>query len=256
MKFKSVKIALLTASALLALPSTTLAQDNNPGGEEPPERSIDEIIVQGTTAWEGHEGMSAFWSGDFETAEIEFEQEFKSLRRAESARENAAYAADVGFDRAEATGQASIGGLGSGGPGGGPPPSAAGGGTPDLGLSGRFSNRRETGRNLLNDGKVTDLDFAFTKYMSGLSELQLGKYDEAKDSFKRSVNFDGSNYDARMRLGLLYIVERNYDKAADQLESLEKLRVRCKEKSCETYDEILEATSTLAKSLTNAIKAQ
>jgi len=246
----------LAAFVILMSGGIAQAQDTTAPETDAETETMDEIIVQGKRAWEGHDGMDAFWAGDFETAEIEFEQEFKALRRAESAQYNAAVAADIGFDRAQATGEASVGGLGAGGPGGGPPPSAAFTPTPDLGVDGRFSSRRAKGRNLLNDGKVTDLDFAFTKYMSGLSELQLGKYDEAKASFKSSVHYDGSNHDARMRLGLLYIVERNYDKAADQLQALEKLRQKCKKKNCENYDEILESASTLANSLTNSIHSQ
>lgn len=200
--------------------------------------------------------MDAFWSGDFEKAEFEFEKEFKSLRRAESARYNAAVSAQLGYERAEATALAGVGGGGSGGPGGGPPPDATANFTPDAGVSGNFSSRRVTGRNILNDGILTDQDFALTKYMAGLSELQLGKYEEAKSSFKRSIDYDGGNHDARMRLGLLYIVERNYDKAADQLEAIEKLRARCEKKECDTYDEILESAKILATSLTNAVNAQ
>ena len=57
-----------------------------------------------------------------------------------------------------------------------------------------------------------------------------------------------------MRLGLLYIVEGNIQKSADQLEAIEKIRVKCKkQKKCTEYDQVVEAASTLAKSITNAI---
>jgi len=57
-----------------------------------------------------------------------------------------------------------------------------------------------------------------------------------------------------MRLGLLYVIEGDIEKSADQLEALENIRVKCKKKSnCAEYDEILEAASTLATSISNAI---
>ena len=106
----------------------------------------------------------------------------------------------------------------------------------------------------MNDGKVTYRDFAFTKYMAALSELQLGKYDEAKKSLKSSLFYDGGNYDARMRLGLLYLVDGKISKSADQLEALEKLRTKCKKKDCLEYSEIVASAGTLANSLTDEIR--
>ncbi len=241
----------LTALALnSAFAASAYSQDSETSAAE------DEIIVRGSTVWESHEGLDAFRNGDFEKAEIEFEKEFKSLKRARSATENAAIAADIGFDRAQDVGQASISGGGSGGPAGGPPPEASAVNAPDLGVNGSFSSRRSEGRTVFNDGKVTEQDFAFSKYMSGLSEVKLGKIDEAKSSFKTSLRYDKSNYDARMRLGLIYVLENDFDKAADQLESLEKLRSKCKAKDCEDYEDILGSAKTLAQNITNKLRNQ
>lgn len=217
---------------------------------------VDEIIVEAQRSWAGHDGMDAFWAGDYEAAEIEFEREFLSLRRATSARENAAISAELNADRASSSAEfGSSGGQSTNGPGG--VPVSTGPVNVDLGVGGSFSGKRSKGgRNLLNDGVTTDEDFAFTKYMSGLSELKLKKYSEAKKSLKRSVNFDGRNYDARMRLGLIHVMDEEYDKAADQLEKLDKMRVKCKKLSCPEYDEILNAASTLAKNITKNLSKQ
>jgi len=243
----------IALSMLMFAPVIAIAQDSETTDEERSE-AIDEIIVRGTTAWEGHDGMDAFRAGDFEKAEIEFEREFKSLRRAESAKYNAAAEADIAYDRAQAIGNSVQGGTPSGP--GGVVPQTAGVSTPDLGIGGDFKNKRAKGANMLNDGKVTDYDFGFTKYMSGLSEVKLGKYKEAKKSFKTSIKYDKTNYDARMRLGLLYVLENDFDKAADQLEAIEKQRKKCKAKSCEEYDEILNSAKTLAKSITDKLNPQ
>jgi len=237
--------------------SEVLTRDNiSTESKNETDEYIDEIIVEGIRSWEGHDGMDAFRAGDFETAEIEFEQEFKSLRRRENAREAAAFSAEIGADRFQDINNAAVGGQSFGGPGGGGGTVSQLPGTPDLAVDARFSGKRAKGKNLLNDGVVNYEDFAFTKYMSGLSELQLGKYDQAKDSFKKSVSFYGKNYDARMRLGLLYVVQRDIDKAADQLEALDKLRIRCQKKSCEDYQDILDSSKTLASAITKAISTQ
>ena len=249
-----IKILKLSSGLALSLVVTSFSFAQS--SDQNQDSQIDEIIVKGTTIWDSHEGLEAFRNGDFEKAEIEFEQEFKSLKRAKSNLENSAIAADVSFDRAQAQGQAGIGGVGSGGPGGGPPPSASTTVTPDLGVTGNFKSKRAKGRSVLNDGQVTQQDFAFTKYMSGLSEIKLGKFEEAKKSLKSSINFDKGNYDARMRLGLLYVLENDFDKAADQLEALEKLRTKCKVKSCEEYEGILNSAQTLAKGITDKLSIQ
>jgi len=243
-------LAFITAMAIPAAAQDSTTSSDSSGDP------MDEIIVSGSTVWESHDGLEAFRNGDFEKAEIEFEKEFKSLRRAKSGQENAAIAADIGFDRAQAIGQASVGGGGSGGPGGGPPPQATNVNAPDTGINGNFNSRRSKGQTVLNDGRVTQEDFAFSRYMAGLSEIKLGKYAEAKKSLKSSLSFDKKNYDARMRLGLLYVLENDFDKAADQLESLEKQRSKCKAKSCDEYDAILTSAKTLAKGITDKLNIQ
>ena len=219
-----------------------------------PEIIEDEIIVEGKRNWRGHKGMEAFWNGDFERSEIEFEKEFKILKRRESALFNLANDSALSQERSLQQSQAtqnntSISGPSAAGAQSNPSSSAA-----DLGLSGNYRSSKAIGRNILNDGKDTEYDFGFTKYMSGLSELQLGKYDEAKSSFKTAIHFDRKNFDARMRLGLLYVLEGNLDKAADQLEKIEKQRVKCKKKDCDRYLEIREAAATLASGISKTIQ--
>jgi len=251
---KRVAIPSLLVVGLWAGP-LAVAQEDTIATDKPPSVILEEIVVEGQRMWEGHEGMEAFLAGDYKKAEIEFEQEFKSLKRSRSALYNAAVDAANGIDRANDTAASSVTGTQNiGTPGGGSVQiQSSTPNTSNATSSTNFNNKRAKGRNILNDGKVTDKDFALTKYMSGLSELQLGKYDEAKKSLKTSVFYDRGNHDARMRLGLLYVVEGNIDKSADQLEALDKLRVKCKKKQCAEYAEIMESASTLANSITNAI---
>jgi len=66
--------------------------------------------------------------------------------------------------------------------------------------------------------------------MIGLSQIQLNKYDDAKISFIRAIRLNKKLYDARTRLGLIYLSEANFDEARYQLIKLNDARMRCKHK--------------------------
>jgi len=213
----------------------------------------DVVIAYGQSTSESHDGMKAFFDGDFETAEIEFEREFLSLKRGRSTIENAAFDAQVSQFRSEQIGNATGATGGSGGPGGAGGVQAQGNNViaPSNSPSSSSFAKQEKGRKgILTDGVINDQDFAFSKYMSGLSEVKLGKTSEAKASFKSSLFYDNSNFDARMRLGLIYLTEQNFEKAAEQLTKLDKLRKKCQKRNCEDLSLINDSTLTLAKQIT------
>lgn len=254
-----LKTVLLTGTICLLAPLNSFAQTSDAESEAPATTSEDapedEVIVTGTHITGYHEGMDAFFRGDFEMAEIEFENEFNSLRRFTSARENAAFDAEVAADRAQAEGAAG-GNEGSSvnGPGSSAPIASTGAAlstTPSLSVN--FSNRRNEGQTVLTDGETTYEDFAFSRYMAGLSEIKLGKYVEAKASLKSSLFYDENNYDAQMRLGLLYLMENDFEKAADHLEKLDKLRRKCAKRDCGDQKEIRDATLILAKEINKSV---
>lgn len=234
--------------------SETSSANETPNTNAPVE---DEVIAFGTTVTGQHDGMDAFFRGDFETAEIEFEQEFKGLRRFERSRESAAEDAALSADRAQAQADAgtNVGTSANTRGGGTPSQSASNALSANSGVTSNFVNRRGEGRSILTDGKVTYEDFGFTRYMSGLSEIKLGKFDEAKVSLKQSLRYDESNYDARMRLGLLYLMDSDFEKAAKQLEKIDKQRRRCERLSCDNAKTLREATLVLAKEITRVAEA-
>lgn len=214
----------------------------------------DEVIVHARRAWDGHKGMQAFWDGDYETAEFEFEKEFKRLKRRENGLYNMSQDTALGLERNAQISQAT---------------QSFGGGSAatariqsfrseaaNMSSASNFRSSKIKGRNILNDGKDTSLDFGFTKYMAGLSEIQLGKYKEAKSSFKTAIHFDKDNFDARMRLGLLYLTENDIDKAVKQLEKIEKIWVKCQKKKCADKTEIGDAALTLANGISRTAKSQ
>lgn len=251
-KFKTLSLTLIFAACPYASAQHTSSEDS----KEAP-INTDEIISNGTRAGSNHPGMNAFFDGDFTTAEIEFEREFLSLKRGKSARENAAFEAVNNGLRAQNLSSATNSSAPSTGPSGGgaPSPSINSGGSQSSGpnITGG-SRKNKTGRGILTDGKVTDDDFSFSKYMAGLSELQLGKYEEAEKSFKTALLYNSKNYDARLRLGLLHLKNERYGDAAKQLEKLNKMRLKCIKVSCEDRKFITDAAVELATVITNTAK--
>lgn len=259
--FPKLAFAVSFIACVISSDSTAYAQttDDEPadGMIQESETIVDEVIVDGKRTGSSHKGLDAFYRGDYVTAEIEFEREFKSLRRGRSALDNAAFSADIAADNAAAIGQ-----VGAASPGGSNNGNASGGfGNTSNGLSSSaslsttFLNRRSENRTVLDDGKITFDDFAMTRYMAGLSEIKLGKYDEALTSMKSSLTYDKGNYDARMRLGMLYLMQRDYDRAADQLETLDKMRRRCDKIACDEQQAIRDAAFTLAQEITKSIES-
>lgn len=243
-RFFSISLVLIANSHAFAQESIKTEPSPTPTATSQT-KYIDEVIATGQLAGSNHPGVKAFYEGDFVTAEIKFEREFLSLKRRITAIENAAFEATNGQIRSDsiaaATGTASSNGqnnLGSN------TPQVSNSFTPNT--TGVTSNKVKLGRGVLTDGKVTDNDFSFAKYMAGLSELQLNKFNEAEKSFKTAVFYNSKNYDARLRLGLLHLRKREYEKAANQLEKIDKLRQKCIKTSCDDLKYINSAALELA----------
>lgn len=254
-------LTLLMLLGCMSLPMNASAQETPP---TPPPTELeegieDEVIATARQNLSRHDGMKAFFDGDFTKAEIEFEREFLSLKRGRSAIENAAFDAENSQIRSDALSAASsVDSSAITGPGGGGVPTQSNGtGTINSSnVATNFRDKRGEGRSVLMDGKVTYQDFAVSKYMAGLSEIKLGKYDEAKKSLKSSLSYDSKNHDAQMRLGLLYLKETDFEKAAKHLRALDKLRKTCKKRDCEDYDAIEQSTLILAKAITRSTASQ
>lgn len=252
---KAIVASTLIAVLWLGLPHLAWAQEALVAQDAPVTENVtdgeteDEVITTGQRTWESHDGMKAFFDGEFEKAEIEFEREFKSLRRFESARENAVNDAQLNFDRADLSASVTnYDGATLSTPGGAVQlQNNVTTNAPDIGLNNNLLREREDGRSILTDGRVDYQDFAFSRYMSGLSEIKLGKYEEAKRSLKQSLSYDRSNYDAQMRLGLIHVQQGDFEKAAKQLETLDKMLKKCRQKACDDLDGMTDSTLTLAK---------
>lgn len=243
-RFFSISLVFIANSHVFAQESLKTEPSTAPTVTGQP-KYIDEVIATGEIAGSNHPGVKDFYEGDFATAEIKFEREFLSLKRRITAIENASFEATNGQIRSDsiaaATGTASSNGQNN-----------LGGNTSQINTSftpnitGLTSNKVKLGRGVLTDGKVTYNDFSFTKYMTGLSELQLNKFNEAEKSFKTALFYNSKNYDARLRLGLLHLRKREYEKAAKQLEKIDKMRQKCIKTSCDDHKYINSAALELA----------
>lgn len=239
-----IKSALLCLSLFGLASTASFAQDAS--GEMSVDTHVDEVIAYGKRGQSGNRAMRAFNAGDYATAEIEFENHFQSLKRSERAVKRAARTmsnADVSAQISSGLSQVGTSGA-----------SSDGGSTPTVNISSTSASNAAAASNIqaitsLNaDGEITYEDFGFSRYMSGLSQIQLGKYAEAKQSFTDSLDHNYRNYDARMRLGLLELRDGNYKAAATHLEKLDKQRRTCGN-GCQDLEALTEATLTLGKAL-------
>ena len=224
-----MKTLLLSLLAATLVAPAAFAQDADP---DAPAVIEDEVIVEGVRRG-ADDAMAAWLRGDYATAEIEFEKNFSRLKRFESIRRSAI----------EQNASDAIGGeinLGAGTGSGASAQGADAGGEP-AGTSLVYTNQRfkpgDDDPNLISSGN----DLGGQLYMAGMSELQLGKYAEAKESFERALFFNETLHDARLRLGLLAVQEGDMKEANKQLAKLEKGLRGCKSR-CERFGdrEILE----------------
>lgn len=194
----------------LILSSPALSQESEP---------IDEIISKGTI--QKDPAMSAWIAGDYATAEVEFKRNaFCALRAqrnfissVESARDNSINSTVNTGVSDTASAQAGSG-IQSGG-------SATTINPSTRVTSNDFKNKKsETKRSCNNRG--------FQIYMTGLSQLKLGKREEAKKSLKRAAAMRRSLYDAHFRLSLMEYQDGNFEQSKKHLKRLRKLESRYK----------------------------
>lgn len=193
------------------------------GFAQTPTNELDEVVATGTIRG-GDPAMSAFFNGDFETAEIEFEKNFRKIKRNEM----------VLKDSVAATrGNAALSDVRAGTPDvGGQGGAVSARGRTQVNLSSLTLNVRKKG-----EGVLSGNDPGFQLYMAGLSQIQLKKYDAAKDSLRRAIVMNKRIYDAHMRLGVLYLRDGEIAKARKQYKKLEQADRRCKN-ICDGKDDI------------------
>ena len=213
---KIVVFSILSVGLVFASPAH--AQENDPD---------DDVVARATVQVDP--AMSAWNAGDFVTAEIEFKQNAFCALRAER---NFIAGVESARDSALNSNISASAGLA---------PSAAG---PDgAAISAATStsnapvgNPGNNFKNKISNTKRTCEDRGFQLYMMGLSQLKLGKRDEAKASLNRAAAMRKNLFDAHFRLALMEYQDGDLKKANKHFKKLRKLEPKCK--GCNSEAEI------------------
>lgn len=201
----------------------------------------DEVISRGVLRGDDP-AMGAFFSGDYETAEIEFQKNYRRIKRdAMQLRDNIASTQSGSLTAEIRSGPAAV----SSGPGG-TAEIRTSSAVPNFGSLTKRAKRR-------GEGVTSGTDAGFQRYMMGMSQLKLRKYAEAKGSFKSAVTLNKSLFDAHLRLGLLELRDGNQKSARKSLKALDRAVKRCRN-ICEERNELQEARDVLSISLAHTRK--
>lgn len=178
-------------------------------------------------AWRRDRALDAFLRGDFATAEVEFKKNLRCIRRVELQLDYAL--------RQAALGRASFAQAGT---------AYA---PPDI-------------HNLpLRPDQIAERT-CYSKewqlYMIGLSQIQLGRFAEAKKSLYSVTRMSKEDlmFDAHYRVGLLELLEGDVESANRRLAHLTKMQRSCEARGirCEVQSDLEEATSYLSRAVANA----
>ncbi len=198
--------------------------------------TVEIVVVEGRS---DDQAMRAFNAGDFKLAEVEFKKNAKCALRIERSQR----ALIDGVRNAQINQTAQSGALPQQ-PNSGPasssndiaPTSALGGG--------QANTEKVRKRSCDNRG--------FQLYMTGLSQIQLGKSEEAEKNFETAVFLKPNLYDAHYRLALMNLLKSETGKAEKYFDSLKKTLKRCHD--CEAKNEILTRIDFLEKVFSGEVK--
>ena len=176
------------------------------GIDEDPTRTLDKIVITGNAvanSW--NKGLWAFQRGEYKLAELEFRSVNNAIR-------------SVSLDVA---GRVNLFGSDTGvGVGNGVNPLFLG----QIGLVTATESRRVRRRGPRTRGASFQTNFeqevSIASYAVGAALLKQEKYDEARRFFSSAVGNDKDNHDARMRLGLIALLQDDQKEARRRLRQL------------------------------------
>ena len=224
MKHLAFSLALMMAAAAFPAYAQQVGTPENQNQADIP----DEVIA--TARKQTDPAMSAFLSGDFETAEIEFDRNaFCALRVTRNFRAGLDSARNDSI-QSEVAGNSNIAPQPSGGQGGANVPTTPSSVVPTSTFNSSDFEKSKSAKNRTCENR------GFQIYMKGLSQLELGKTAEAKKTLSQATKVHRTLYDAHFKLSLLEYQEGNLDKAKKELKKLRKISARCKR--CDAKPEI------------------
>lgn len=242
-KYKALSFVFIASifCSIIFIPVKIQAQTSNQTDEANQEsQEIERIIVSGQNY---DEAMRAFNAGDFELAEIEFKKNAKCALRVErnkrafigglqnssidNSLQNSASIQSGAQSQANTSGRTS---------------------TPTSGIGGNAENRKENA----TVSARTCSDRGYQLYMTGLSQIQLGRTDEAEKNFKTASFLNKNIYDAHYRVALMQLLRSDKDGAKSRLDDIQDVLKRCRD--CEAKEEILARIDFIEKALSGEIK--
>ncbi|MEL7454649.1 MAG: hypothetical protein AAGJ50_14890 [Pseudomonadota bacterium] len=241
-RFLSI-FALATAMSLSA--PVGLAQETADDAEGD-ERVLDTVEVQGV---QNDAAMAAFRAGDYQTAEVEFLDNAMCALRRERQVVNSVEGAQINSLRAETFTNAAGVDSGASSQGG-----TAGGGqnTP----AGVAATDGIAARNIQNTYDRTCEARGRQLYFAGLSQIQLGKTNEALRSFERATATSKVLYDAHYKIGLIKLLTGDTQTAERQLSKIEGILDRCRNCDEDEKQEIVMRRDHLAKAISGEVTLQ
>ncbi|MEL7032391.1 MAG: hypothetical protein AAGL97_02260 [Pseudomonadota bacterium] len=235
--------ALATAMSFAA--PVAVAQENTEESEGD-ERVLDTVEVQGV---QDDAAMAAFRAGDYETAEVEFLDNAMCALRRERQLTNSVESAQINSIRAETFTNAA--GVDSGASSQGAN-AGAGQQTP----TGVAAVDGIAARNIQNTYDRTCEMRGRQLYFAGLSQIQLGKTNEALRSFERATASSKILYDAHYKIGLIKLLTGDSKSAESELKKIEGILNRCRNCDDETKQEIVDRRDHLSKAISGEVSLQ
>lgn len=234
----------LAAAMSFAAPAISAQEEAEQA--ESTERVLDTVEVTGL---QRDAAMAAFRAGDFETAEVEFLDNAMCALRRERNLTSSIESARTSSLRAEAFQNAIGGDSGASSQG-----ATAGGGSGQQTATGAAAIDGIATRNVQNTFDRTCEMRGRQLYFAGLSQIQLGKTDDALRNFERATVASKILYDAHYKIGLIKLLSGDSKTAESELKKIDGILKRCR--NCEAKQEIVDRRDHLAKALSGEVSLQ
>lgn len=235
-----LRLKVSTGLLLVSLSFNSYGQEDIRAESE--EQTSDKIERIEITAISGDAAFQAFNSGNFELAEIEFQKNARCALRAERDKTasiegfiNNQVNQDLSANQASNSSNQSR------------EPSSQNTSTTS---TSQFGRKNEDPNEKLR--KRTCNNRGLQLYMTGMSQIQLGRVEEAEKNFKTAVVLNKNLYDAHHRLALMKLLREDTDGAKDELSSIRNMLKRCYD--CDAREQILASVDFLEKALDGRIK--
>lgn len=202
---------------------------------------IETIIVEGNNY---NDALRAFNRGDFALAEIEFKKNAKCAHRME--RNKRAFINGLQTSAISNNLQSSASLGGGGGPQGNTTIQTNTAVSPVTGGNARRQKSKSQQQELNCENR------AYQLYMTALSQIQLGRSDEAEENLEIASFLNKNIYDAHYRLALMQLLRNDKDEAEDSLDNLQDVLKRCRD--CEAKPEIVARIEFVEKAIAGEIK--